>query len=54
MNTDANLVVPGFVKDTKRMTWQMDQVRVLDGGPDGDADTATGNQLFMNQGIFVP
>jgi hypothetical protein len=27
---------------------------VLDGGVDGDADTAGDNRLFATQGIFVP
>ena len=39
LNTSANAIVPGLVKDTKRAIWQMDQVQVYDGGPDGDADT---------------
>ena len=30
----------GLVLDAKRAIWQMDQVEVYDGGPDGDADTA--------------
>ena len=51
--TDANAVVPGSVKDTKRAIWAMEQVRVLDGGPDGDADTP-GNSVFAVQGLFVP
>jgi hypothetical protein len=52
--THANAVVPGIAKDTKRMVWDWEAVRVLDGGPDGDADTAAGNELFPTQGIFVP
>jgi len=27
---------------------------MLDGGPDGDVDTATGNTVFAREGIFVP
>jgi WD40-like Beta Propeller Repeat len=52
--TSANAVVPGSVQDDKRAIWQMDQVRVLDGGADGDADTAGDNRLFATQGVFVP
>jgi hypothetical protein len=36
-----------------RATFELDQVRVLDGGLDGDASTSP-NQLFAVQGIFVP
>lgn len=34
--------------------WELGQVRVFDGGPDGDADTAGDNTLFMTQRVFVP
>ena len=34
--------------------WALDQVRVYDGGSDGDADTTGDNQLFEVQGMFVP
>ena len=54
LSTTANAIVPGLVKDTKRAIWQMDQVQVYDGGPDGDADTTGGDTLFAVQGIFVP
>jgi hypothetical protein len=52
--TSANAVVPGSVPDGLRTIWQMGQVRVLDGGADGDADTASDNRLFAMQGVFVP
>ena len=32
----------------------MSQAEVLDGGPDGDVDTPTGNTVFARQGVFVP
>jgi Tol biopolymer transport system component len=54
VNTVANFVVPGLVKDTKRAIWQLEKVRVYDGGPDVDADTTGDNTLFAVQGIFVP
>ena len=53
LTTAANGLVPGLVKDIKRSIWQMDRVRVFDGGPDGDVGTP-GNGLFATQGIFVP
>jgi hypothetical protein len=51
--TTMDAVLPGVVPEGKRSVWQLGQVSVLDGGPDGDGDTA-GNSLFMVQGIFVP
>jgi len=52
-NTDILFLIPGAIKDTKRQIWAMDQVHVLDGGPDGDADTP-GNSVFAVPGLFVP
>ena len=53
-STSANALVPGAVKDSNRAIWELDALRVYDGGPDEDADTAAGNSLFMTQGVFVP
>jgi Tol biopolymer transport system component len=47
-------VIPGSVPEGKRAIWEMEQVRVYDGGADGDAATPADNQLFAKQGIFVP
>ena len=52
--TAANAVTPGIVQSGKRAIWQFSQTDVLDGGPDGDVDTPTGNTVFARQGIFVP
>ncbi len=52
-NTDVLYVIPGVAKDGKRQIWELGQVRVLDGGPDGDADTLD-NSVFAVQGLFVP
>ena len=38
----------------KRAIWQLGQVQVFDGGPDGTAATPSGNTLFAVQGVFVP
>jgi hypothetical protein len=51
--TTANTLVPGLVKEGKRSVWQVSDVKVYDGGPDGDADTAD-NSLFATQGLFTP
>jgi hypothetical protein len=54
MGTRADALVPGLAKEGARAIWQLDQVRVLDGGADQDADTAADNRLFFVQGIFIP
>ena len=38
----------------KRQIWQIERVRVTDGGPDGDAVTQGDNELFAAQGLFIP
>ena len=43
----------GAIKETMRTIWQLGQVRVNDGGPDGVVST-TPNTLFAVQGLFVP
>ncbi len=47
--TGANLAREG-----KRAVWDLSQIRVFDGGADGDADTAGDNTLFAVQGVYVP
>jgi hypothetical protein len=51
--TSANALVPGIAQNGKRAIWQLGQVQVLDGGPDGVVSTP-GNSLFEEQGIFTP
>jgi glucose/arabinose dehydrogenase/PKD repeat protein len=46
-------VLPGAVPEGTRAVWETGQIEVLDGGPDGDADTP-GNQVFARQGLFAP
>jgi len=53
-NADLAFFHPGIAKDAKRAIWELRQVRVLDGGADGDASTDDGAQTFLTQGIFVP
>ena len=52
-NTSANATVPGVVKDGKRSVVEIEQLQVLDGGPDGLASTGP-NELFSVQGLFIP
>jgi hypothetical protein len=54
VSTSANAVVPGSIASGARASWELGDVDVLDGGPDGDVDTLAGNMPFLTQGIFVP
>ena len=51
--TTMDALTPGLVREGARSVWQLRQVEVLDGGPDGDADTP-GNTVFARQGLFIP
>jgi hypothetical protein len=53
INTTLDAVTPGAVPEGKRAIWQLDKMRVNDGGADGVAST-TPNTLFMTQGVFIP
>jgi Tol biopolymer transport system component len=52
--TTLDSVRPGAAAEGTRAVWELDQVRVFDGGSDGDGDTTAGNSLFAVQGFFVP
>jgi hypothetical protein len=54
LNTTANALVPSLLVGSRRTTWQIDQISVLDGGPDGVISTASGNKTFAKQGVFAP
>ena len=45
--------MPGLVREGARSVWELRDLEVFDGGPDGDADTP-GNTVFLRQGLFVP
>jgi plastocyanin domain-containing protein len=53
LSTTADAVIPGMVTEVKRTIWQIGDVRIFDGGPDGQASTQD-NTLFLRQGLFVP
>ena len=50
----ANLLYASARVSGKRALWEMEQVQVRDGGPDGDAASTADNELFLTQGVFVP
>ena len=54
VNTTADAIAPGTVTERARTIWQVGQLQVFDGGPDGVASTTAGNTLFEVQGLFVP
>ena len=54
LTTSADALTGATVLETKRTIWQLGAIELLDGGSDGDADTAAGNTLFLRQGVFIP
>jgi WD40-like Beta Propeller Repeat len=54
LTTSVEALFPGAVKEGRRSVWQLGQLQVTDGGPDGAVSTPAGNTLFMDQGVFVP
>jgi hypothetical protein len=54
VDTTADALMPGAINEGVRAIWQLGQVEVLDGGPDGDVDTPADADVFLRQGIFVP
>jgi hypothetical protein len=54
LSSSFNAIVPGSVVAGKRAVWALQDVRVFDGGADGQAGTTADNTLFERQGVFVP
>ena len=54
ITTTANTLAPGAAVEGQRAIWETGQVRVSDGGADGNPATADGEGLFLVQGVFVP
>jgi hypothetical protein len=56
VDTSANAVQPGAIPDggVARAVIGFDQLKVNDGGTDGQVSTAADNTLFEIQGIFIP
>ena len=53
VTTSLDAITPGLVREGARAIWALGPVEVMDGGSDGDVDTAP-NQIFARQGIFIP
>jgi hypothetical protein len=47
-------VYPGAIREGTRAIWQLEQIKVYDAGPDGDAGTFGDDAVFATQGVFVP
>jgi hypothetical protein len=54
VDTTADALAPGTIKEQKRSIWELSQIEVYDGGADGLASTTADNTLFEVQGVFVP
>ena len=54
VSTLENAIIPGATKDGKRSVEGIAEVRVDDGGADGDGDTTADNTVFMRAGVFIP
>jgi len=52
--TTLNALIPAASKGKKRTIWELDAVRIYDGGADGDGDTSADNTVFARPGIFIP
>ena len=52
--TSVNAIFAGAVKPVKRAVWEYDDVRIYDGGADGDGDTTADNTVFLRPGVFIP
>jgi hypothetical protein len=54
IDTTADAMIPGVVREGRRTIWAHGAVHVFDGGADGEAETIGDNDLFETQGIFIP
>ena len=53
VTSTLDAITPGLVSEGARAIWALGPVEVMDGGSDGDVETAP-NQVFARQGIFIP
>ena len=52
--TSADALIPGSVPEGERSIWEVGQIDVYDGGPDGSVATESGDKVFLRQGVFSP
>ena len=53
VSTTADALTPGMVREGARSNWEISDIDLNDGGPDGVASTQD-NGRFAVQGVFVP
>jgi hypothetical protein len=53
LDTTADAVMSGAVREERRAAWELGPVQVFDGGSDGVVSTNP-NTLFAVQGLFIP
>jgi hypothetical protein len=54
LHTSLMALFPSSVESDKRTIWALDELRIFDGGADGDGDTTSDNTVFARPGIFIP
>jgi Tol biopolymer transport system component len=54
INTSVNTLIPNSLRSGYRANMELGEVRLDDGGADGDGDTTGDNAPFLGQGVFVP
>ena len=56
LQTTLNAIIPGAVPylRAERQLFELDAVRIYDGGADGDGDTTADNTVFARPGVFIP
>jgi hypothetical protein len=54
LSTTADTLLPGMVPEGKRSVTHIGDLKIYDGGSDGDGDTTGDNTPFAWEGIFTP
>jgi predicted acyl esterase len=52
--TTVDALIPGAVEEGRRSVWELGEVTVRDGGPDGVVSTPGSSAVFARQGLFAP
>jgi hypothetical protein len=53
VNTSANALMPGVVRDGDAAIWRLGELEIKDSGPDGVRGNSN-DELFETQGVFLP